>query len=113
MQVINKVAIAAGAAVANLLAGSAFEFVASDALVEIAILGSVTGLLASVSSGNDILLENDSYVGVVTAAGRLPVYPDDYAIVDEALAGDRLRLAVRNPSAGAIDCVYAVRITPA
>ena len=108
----NKVSVAAGASLANVLSGSAFEFVSEESQVEIGILASAAGLLASVTSGTDILLETDSAVDVVRTANQGPVYPDDYGLTDVALPGDRLRITVRNPTAGAIDFFYAVRITP-
>ena len=107
----NRVAVAAGASNNNVLSGSAFEFLGADSLVEIGMLASATGLLASVSSGSDIMLEDGSPVDVVSVANQGPKYPDDFALTDEALAGDRLRIAVRNPTAGSIDLFYAVRTT--
>ena len=107
----NKVSVAAGASNTNVLAGSAFEFLSEDSLVEIGLLASAAGLLVSVSSGTDILLEADSSVDVVRTANQGPVYPDDFALSDEALAGDRLKISVRNASAGAIDLFYAGRTT--
>lgn len=108
----NLVAIAAGATNQNVLAGSAFEFLDTDSLVEIGLLGSATGLLAGVSSGSDILLEQDSMVDVVRVANQGPLYPDDYLLTDEALQGDRLKIYVRNPTGGSINLFYGVRTTP-
>lgn len=108
----NSVSVAAGATNSNLISGSAFEFLPFDATIEIGLLASATGVLAGVSSGSDILLEDGSLVNVVTTANQGPRYPDDFQLTDEALAGDRLRIAIRNPTAGAVTVFYSVRTTP-
>lgn len=109
----KSVSIAAGATVDNVLAGSPFEIVKEPSVVGIAMLASATGLLCSVSSGSDILLEDGSQVDVVRVANQGPLYPDDYALQDVAMPLDRLRIAVRNPTGGAITLFYGVRIEPA
>lgn len=109
----NFVDVLAGASLNNVLSGSAFEFVANESQVEIALLASATGLLASVSSGSDILLEDGSNVDVVRVINQGPVYPDDYGLTDVAMPGDRLRIGVRNPTAGNIRLFYGLRITAA
>jgi len=112
MGYINRsLSIAAGATVDNVLAGSVFEFAEEDGEVNVGILASATGLLASVSSGNDILLEENSPVNVVRIANQGPIYPDDFALEDAILAGERLRISVRNPTGGAITLFYAVKTT--
>lgn len=109
----NKVTLAAGASNNNILAGSAYEFINGPTLVEIGLLASATGLLATVQSGTDVLLETDSAVDVVRVANQGPVYPDDFILRDGATAGDRLKIGARNPTAAAIDLFYSVRTTPA
>lgn len=109
----NFVDVAAGGFIVNVLAGSAFEFVRDESQVEIALLGSVTGLTASVSSGSDILLEDGSNVDVVRIANQGPIYPDDYGLTDVAMPGDRLRISIRNATAGTIRLFYGVRVTTA
>jgi len=109
----NSVAIAAGATNNNVLAGSAFEFISEPSEVFIGLLASATGLLASVSSGSDILLEDGSLVDVVRIANQGPIYPDDYILTDVAMPMDRLRIAVRNPTGGSITLFYGVKVQPA
>lgn len=109
----NFIDITAGASTNNVLSGSAFEFVPNESVVEIGLLASATGLLTSVSSGSDILLEDGSNVDVVRIANQGPIYPDDYGLTDIAMPGDRLRIGVRNPTAGTIRLFYGVRVSPA
>lgn len=109
----NSVSVAAGATILNVLAGSAFEFVKEPSRVLIGVLGSATGLLAGVSSGSDILLEDGSNVDVVRIANQGPIFPDDFILEDVAMAMDRLKISVRNPTGGAITLFYGVRVDPA
>lgn len=103
--------MAASEIVPNLLAGSVYEFVPQESIVAIGILASVAGFQAAVSSGSDILLEDGSVIDVVRVAGQGPIYPDDFALQDVALPGDRLRISVRAPVAGGT-VFYAVRTEP-
>lgn len=109
----NSVSIGAGASNNNVLSGSAFEFVREPSQVFIGLLASATGLLASVSSGSDILLEEGSLVDIVRVANQGPIFPDDFILTDVAMPQDRLKIAVRNPTGGAITLFYGVRVDPA
>jgi hypothetical protein len=109
----NSVSVGAGASNLNVLSGSAFEFVKDASKVWIGLLASATGLLAGVSSGSDILLEDGSLVDIVRVANQGPIWPDDYILEDVAMPMDRLKIAVRNPTGGAITLFYAVRVDPA
>lgn len=108
----NSVSIAAGASNLNVLSGSAFEFVKDASKVYIGLLASATGLLAGVSSGSDILLEDGSLVDIVRVANQGPIWPDDYLLEDVAMPMDRLKISVRNPTGGAVTLFYAVRVDP-
>lgn len=104
----KSLSVAAGASIDNLLAGSVFEFAQDDGLVSVGLLASAAGLLATVSSGSDIMLEQDSPVDVVRVANQGPIFPDDYSLQDSALAGDRQKISVRNPTGGAITLFYGI-----
>jgi hypothetical protein len=69
--------VAAGASNSNVLSGSTYEFLPSPSTIEVGLLASAVGLLASMSSGSDILLDNDSAVDVVRVANQGPIYPED------------------------------------
>jgi len=92
--------------------GSLFEFIKGPTLLEIALIqqtGAVGGILSNISAGTDIILEE----GPIIMAARFPVYPDDFIYRDEAAPPDRLRIASRNTTAGALVVITVVRFHPA
>ena len=100
---------AAGASTANALAGSVYEYLPYNALVEIATVDDTNGnQLVTILSGSDVLLEE----APVSTQNRFPVYPDDYLVSDYAAAGDRLVIRVRNTGAAARTLRWAVKISP-
>jgi len=101
--------VPANGSVANALSGSTYEFLPIAAAVEIAVVGDAGGnIRATVQSGSDVLLEESP----VSRLARMPVYPDDFALSDVADAGDRLKISLRNVSAGALDVFWSVRVNP-
>lgn len=103
----NSVAILANATNDNLLTGSQFEYLPDDYSVEIGLNGSATGLLADVYSGQDILAESM----LLTAQNRVPVYPDDFNLQDVAVAGERIKIRVRNTTAGTLTVFFSVKLS--
>lgn len=100
---------AAGASTANVLSGSAYEYLPFNARVDIAVVGDAAGeQRVTVQSGSDVLMEESP----VSRQARVPVWPDDFSLSDVAEAGDRLKIQVRNTGAGANNLFWAVRITP-
>lgn len=100
---------AAGASTANALAGSVYEYLPYNALVEIAAVDDTNGnQVVSILSGSDVLLEESP----VSTQNRFPIYPDDYLCSDYAAAGDRLVIRVRNTGAAARTLRWAVKISP-
>lgn len=90
--------VAAGAAVDNLLAGSAFEFARQNAVVSMGVTAAATGTFVTVQSGPDVIQEESP--PIVRAA--FPIIPDDFALNYAAAAGDRQVVRVRNPTGGAV-----------
>lgn len=108
MPVIQKeISIAANAVNDNILSGSSFEFLRSNAVVSIGLVGSATGLVANIQSGADIVLE-ESPLGVKTT---MPTIPDDMYYNDVGVAGDRLVVRVRNTTGGALTVRAIVQVT--
>jgi hypothetical protein len=100
---------AAGAATSNVLAGSVYEYLPFDCLVEIGVVDDTNGeQRVTILSGSDVLMEESP----VSIQNRFPVYPDDYAVSDYAQAGDRLVIRTRNTGAAARTLRWAVKITP-
>jgi len=109
MPVIQKeVSVAANATVDNLISGSSFEFLRGNAVVSIGIVGSATGLVASIQSGSDIVLEEAPLLVKTT----MPTIPDDMYYNDVGVAGDRLVLRIRNTTAGALTVRGIVQVVP-
>lgn len=100
--------IAAGATIANVLQGSAFEFLNQNAQVAIGIVTSATGIVATVQSGSDVLMEESP----VSIANRFPIWPDDFDLTDVAAQGERLVVKLRNTSAGALTYFVTVKVDP-
>lgn len=102
--------IAAGAVNDNVLAGSQYEYLPFNALLEFGLNGDANGndLRVDVYSGSDVLLEN----APMSDLARIPVYPDDFQLTDVAAGGERIKIRVRNTNAGAVSLYHAVRITP-
>lgn len=102
--------LVANEAVPNLIAGSVYEYLPFPARVEIAVQADAVGVLASVSSGPDILMEEGAIQ--IAAINVQPKYPDDFYLTDNAAPGDRLVIRVRDTSGAARTVVGQVRITP-
>lgn len=91
----------------NLLSGSAFEFLRQNALISCGIVQSATGCFATIQSGADIVAEEFSPAIKTT----YPIIPDEMYYSDVGVAGDRLVIRFRNPTAGAITARAIVQIT--
>lgn len=94
----------------NVLTGSQFEFLPYDAFLEFGLTSSgvVGDWIVDVFSGQDILLEQ----GSVSILDRQPIYPDDFMLTDAAAGGERIKIRIRNSSAGTLNFFTTLRITP-
>lgn len=108
MQIQVTGSVAANSTNDNVLSGSQFEFLPMAAALEFGLVGSATGLVVDVYSGSDMLCEGMA----ISTQNRFPVYPDDYTLTDVAGPGERLKVRVRNTTAGALTYFVGVRITP-
>jgi len=109
MPIIQKsVSVGGTTTINNQLAGEFFEFLPYNALVEVGLNQSATGLLVDFISGTDIVAKD--YVPLIKATS--PIYPDEFTLQDIAAAGERLVLAIRNTTGGALTLLYTVRISP-
>ena len=108
MPVIQKeTVITANTANDNILSGSSFEFLRSNSVVSIGLVGSATGLVANIQSGADIVLEESPLLVKTT----MPIIPDDMYYNDVGVAGDRLVVRVRNTTAGDLTVRAIVQVT--
>jgi len=97
--------VGASATVDNVLTGSNLEFMDRNSFLEFGLVQSATGLLCDVYSGTDILAENLE----PSLLNRVPVYPEDFTLSDVAAAGERIKIRVRNTTAGALTLYHTVR----
>lgn len=109
MLIQNSVSIAASSVNSNVIAGSPYEFMRMTAKIEVGLVGSATGLVATVTTGPDQLLGPDAAISI---QNRFPVYPDDFVLVDVVAPGDRIVIYIRNTTGGALTLFFAVKITP-
>lgn len=108
MPVIQKeLSIAANAVNDNILSGSSFEFLRSNAVISIGLTGSAAGLVANIQSGSDIVLEESP----LEINAGYPLIPDEMYYNDVGVAGDRLVIRVRNTTAGALTVRCIAQIT--
>jgi len=92
-------------------AGSQYEFLPFNALIEVALLADAGDIfLASVFSGSDVLLQSSQIDELAVA---VPItYPDDYSLSDVAAAGERLGCQITNNEGGVATVRTAAKITP-
>lgn len=110
MPVIPFRAALAANGTATPLAGSQYEFLPGDAMVEIGMMADATGVLATVMSGADVLQEEGPVqVGTIN---QQPKYPDDFYLQDAAAAGEKITVRLRDTSGVARVVTGIVRITP-
>lgn len=93
------------------LDGWQYEYLPFPAMVEILLNATATGVVGTVTSGADTLME-ESPVQAGGTAGVIPSPLNTPALQDAAAAGDRLKIRVRNTTAGAITVNGIINITP-
>lgn len=109
MPMIRKTAsVAANATVDNIISGSIYEFMPWNAILNIGTQGSATGLVVTINSGSDTILEESP----VPTQNRFPIIPDDMDVQDVAAAGERLVIKIRNTTGGALTYFSLVQLTP-
>lgn len=106
MQVESSVG--AGGSNSNLFTGSAFEYSRGRQAMSLGVNAAATGSFITIQSGADIVLEESPpYVATV-----FPIVPDQMFYNDIMEPMDRLRVAVRNPTASAIIHRAIALLTP-
>lgn len=109
MSVIQKEqSIAANATVDNLYSGSAFEFARQNSLLNMAVVGSATGLVATIQVGSRVVVEESP----LAILGTMPKLQDDFYYSEGVLANERIILRVRNTTAGALTVRSIAQMQP-
>lgn len=108
MPVIRKTTtVAANSTVDNVITGSIYEFMPRNAALSIGNTASASGLVVTVNSGSDTVLEE----APVNPTTKPPVIPDDMDVQDVAAAGERLVIKARNTTGGALTLYTLVQIS--
>jgi hypothetical protein len=103
-----ETSVAAGGSNANLFTGSAFEYSRGRQALSLGVTAAATGTFVNINAGADVILEDSPpYVATV-----FPIVPDQMFYNDIMEPMDRLRLAVRNPTGGAVVHRAIALITP-
>jgi hypothetical protein len=106
--VMKQVSVPLNGTVDNILAGSAFEFARTNALVSMGVSAAATGTFVTFNSGADVVAE-EFEPPILT---RYPLIPDEMYFSDVAAAGDRLVIKVRNTTGAAIIVRVVAQVTP-
>lgn len=104
--IMRETSVAANATVDNFISGSAFEIAVRPVLVSIGMTQSATGLVMTITSGSDLILE-EAPIPIKTT---YPTIPDEFFFSDVMMPGERLVIRIRNTTAGALTgrCVVQV-----
>lgn len=105
--IMREVSVGIGVTDPNLLAGSTFEFMRGNVFLSIGVSAAATGTFITIVSGSDIVVEESA----PPVLARYPVIPDEMYFNDVATLADRLVIAARNPTAGAIVHRVIVQVT--
>jgi len=109
MPLIRKeVSVPANSTIDNVVTGSIYEFMPFNAAINLGITAESTGVVATVNTGSDVLLE-ESPVNIIAA---FPKIPDEMDLQDRSLAGERLVVRLRNTTGAAITARMLAQITP-
>lgn len=93
------------------LTGSQYEYAPWPCLVEFAIQADATGVLATIVTGSDVIQEEAPVqLGTINVQ---PKYPDDFFQNDVVMAGERIKITLRDTSGATRTVQVVVRLTPA
>lgn len=107
--IMGQTSIAASSINNNVLAGSAYEYLPFHSYVEFGLVDDASSFLrVTVRAGSDTLMEEAQ----VSPAARVPIYPDDFLVTDNVMAGQRLIVAARNTDAAAHTLRWVLKLTP-
>jgi len=109
MPMIQKRITLAANSSASALTDDQFEYLPYNSLVEIAMLTDATGVLATIFSGSDLLMDEGPVpIGTINV---FPKFPDDYHLTDVAAGGERIKIRLRDTSGAQRIVMVGVRIS--
>lgn len=92
--VVRQALTASGTALP--LQGTQFEFPSDNAMIEVAMSADATGVLATVQEGSTVIMEESPVqLGTINVQ---PKYPDDFYLRFPVLAGERVKILLRDTS---------------
>jgi len=103
-----ETSVAATSTNPNVFNGSAFEYSRGRQALSLGATAAATGSFITIQSGADVILEESAPMVLTT----MPIVPDHMYYNDIMEMFDRLRLQVRNPTAGAIVHRAIALLTP-
>jgi len=106
--ITKRIALGASSS-ASALTDDQFEYLPYNALVEFGLLADATGVLATIFSGSDLLMDEGPVA--IGAINVFPKFPDDYHLTDVAAGGERLKIRLRDTSGVARVVMIGVRIS--
>jgi hypothetical protein len=104
----REVSLAANATEPNVFTGSAFEFARQNSLLNMAVVGSATGLQATIQVGSRVVLEESP----VAILGVMPKLQDDFYYSEGVLQSERIICRIRNTTAGALTYRVVAQLQP-
>jgi len=102
------ISIAANTRSANLLAGKAFEFAPAASIVNVYAVAAAVGVNLDVLIGGENVMNDEE----VSGANRFPQVNTDLTVRHGARIGDRIFIAGRNTTGGAIILSLLVEVLP-
>lgn len=93
-----EVSVGAAGSNSNIFAGSAFEYARGRQALSLGVVAAATGTFITIQAGADVILEESAPMVLTT----MPIVPDHMYYNDIMEPFDRLRVAVRNPTGGAV-----------
>jgi hypothetical protein len=93
---LNEQVVATTVIVANIMAGSAFEFARGPGVMSAGVAGSATGFIDNIQSGPDIVAE--AFAAPILT--RYPIVPDEMYFNQGLRGGERLVFRAQNTSGG-------------
>ena len=103
-----EVTIVANSTNPNLFTGSAFEYSRGRSALSLGVTVAATGTLVTIQSGSDVILEESpTYIKTT-----YPIVPDEMFYNDIMEPMDRLRVQVRNSTAGPLVVRSIALVTP-
>jgi hypothetical protein len=104
--IMRETLVAASATVDNIISGSAFEIAVRPVLVSLGLTQSATGLVMTITSGSDLILEE----APIPIKATYPVIPDEFFFSDVMMPSERLVIRIRNTTAGALTVRVVVQV---